>query len=101
VNGKTYDQDIIIFPNKVRDGWWRKEGHELCLDDIREVIEEKPEVLVVGTGDSGFVKILDEAMERLKRERIELIAKRTKEACDVFNNLSPRKKVVAALHLTC
>ena len=101
VNGKTYNQDLIIFPNRVRDGWWRREGHELCLDDIREVIEEKPEVLVVGTGDSGLVKILDEVKERLKKEKIDLIAKPTKKACALYNNLSPQRKVVAALHLTC
>ena len=101
VNGKTFDQDLIIFPSKVRSGWCRKKGHELCLDDIKEVIEEKPEVLVVGTGDSGLVKILDEVKERLKKERVELIAKRTGEACDVYNRLSSQKKVVAALHLTC
>lgn len=101
VNGKTFDQDLIIFPDKVRSGWWRKRGHELCLDDIKEVIKEKPEVLVVGTGYSGLVEILDEVKKELKREGIELIAKHTREACGIFNELSPRRKVVAALHLTC
>lgn len=101
VNGKAYDQDLIIFPDEVRSGWWRREGHELCVDDIREVIEEKPEVLVVGTGDSGLVKILDEVKDRLKKEKIDLIAKQTEEACALYNKLSPRRKVVAALHLTC
>lgn len=101
VDGKTFNNDLIIYSDKVYDGWWRKEGHELCLDDITEVIEKKPEVLVVGTGDSGLVKILDEVKERLKKEKIELIAKRTKEACALYNKLSPERKVVAALHLTC
>lgn len=52
VDGKNYTSDVIIFPDKVLDGWWRKNGHSLHLQDLKKVLEAepKPEVLVVGTG---------------------------------------------------
>ena len=60
INGKKYSSDVLIFPDRVRDNWWRKTGHELRLEDIAEVITENPEVLVVGTGASGLMKVLSE-----------------------------------------
>ncbi|MEM3383791.1 MAG: MTH938/NDUFAF3 family protein [Nitrososphaerales archaeon] len=104
INGEEYISDVIVFPEKVIDKWWRKEGHKLYVEDLKEILkhEPKPEFLVIGTGYSGFLKILPEVKEALKSYGIELIAKPTKEACEVFNDiLKSGKKVVGAFHLTC
>ncbi len=101
VNGRRYSSDVIIFPDRVKDNWWRKRGHQLCLEDIAEVIAENPEVLVVGTGSSGLVKILPEVKESLDAQGIKLIAEPTSEACNTYNQLCHSQKVVTALHLTC
>jgi len=101
INGKHYNSDLIVFPDKVRDGWWRKEGHSLHVKDIDEAVRDKPEVLIVGTGYSGLMKVPAETREYIKSKGIELIAQRTAEACKTFNRLVDSKKVVAALHLTC
>ncbi|HEY93174.1 MAG TPA: hypothetical protein G4O17_05465 [Dehalococcoidia bacterium] len=101
VNGKRYYSDVIIFPDRVRDSWWRKSVHRLCLDDIAEVIAESPEVLVVGTGSSGLVKVLPEVKQSLDAQGIRLIAEPTSEACNIYNKLCHSQRVVAALHLTC
>ncbi len=37
VNGKNYSSDVVIFPDRVRDNWWRKTGHQLCVEDIAEL----------------------------------------------------------------
>ena len=55
INGKKYSSDVIIFPDRVIDNWWRKTGHELCLEDIAEAMTENPEVLLVGNGASGLM----------------------------------------------
>ena len=101
VNGKRYTSDVIIFPDRVRDNWWRKSVHRLCLDDIAEVIAVNPEVLVVGTGSSGLVKVLPEVEQSLEAQGIKLIAEPTGEACNTYNQLCHSQRVVAALHLTC
>ncbi|MFQ6136123.1 MAG: Mth938-like domain-containing protein [Candidatus Hydrothermarchaeales archaeon] len=99
IDGKSYSSDVIIFPNKVVS-WWREEGHILNNVDIKEIVEERPEVLIVGTGYSGCMKVLAEVKEQLESLGIELIAERTREACNTYNRLSD-KKVIAAFHLTC
>ncbi|KXB00080.1 hypothetical protein AKJ42_01810 [candidate division MSBL1 archaeon SCGC-AAA261C02] len=101
IDGQRYTNDVIIFPNRVKDDWWRKEGHSLHPEDLEEVMEEEPEVLVVGKGHSGLVTIPEETKKFIESRGIDLIAKPTEEACEEFNELSKTKKVVAALHLTC
>lgn len=102
VDGKRYTQDIIVFPGKVKEKWWRKEGHSLSLEDLEEVIEFSPEILVVGTGYFGVMKVPEEVKEALKRKGISVIVEKTKQAVETFNRLFKEgKKVVGAFHLTC
>lgn len=102
VNGKSYKSDIIIFWDKVRSGWWRREGHTLHVEDIADIIDENPDVIVIGTGAYGLMNVLPETENYIKSKGVKLIVKKTKEACKIFNKLSREgKKVVAALHLTC
>lgn len=101
INGKRYTQDLIIFPDRVADGWWRNEGHRLSINDLKDVVQAKPEVLIVGTGYSGLMKVPAEVKERMKSENIELIVENTREACKIYNRLAQTRNVVAAFHLTC
>jgi hypothetical protein len=34
IDGKRYTSDLIVFPDRVKVGWWRKEGHRLQLEDL-------------------------------------------------------------------
>jgi len=102
IDGREYTADVIVLPDRVKSGWWRKEGHQLCTEDIEAVLREGPEALVVGTGYYGLMKVLPETRERLKKEGIRLVAEKTKEACEAYNSLlRESKKAAAALHLTC
>lgn len=101
IDGKEYTSDLIILPEKIKPNWWRKSGHKLCKEDIEEVLKEEIEVLIVGKGMSGIMEVLPEVVELLKSKNIELIAKDTKVACEIFNKISESKKVAAVLHLTC
>jgi len=102
IDGRRYDRDLIIYPEVIQTGWWRKEGHRLHLEDIRGVLENPPEVLVVGCGESGGMTVDPEVAAALERLSVELVAEPTKSACKRFNELSREgRRVVAALHLTC
>jgi hypothetical protein len=104
INGKKYTRDVMVFPDQVVKGWWRKEGHRLCVEDLKEILdtEAKPEVLVVGTGYYGLVKVLSDVKDTLELHGIELAAEPTREACRTFNELlKSRRKAAAAFHLTC
>ncbi len=101
IDGKDYSSDVIVYPERVNSSWWRKEGHRLDIEDLKDILESKPEVLIVGTGAYGTMVVLKETEEYLKKKGIKLIADNTKSACKTFNKLSGSGNVVAALHLTC
>jgi len=101
VNGKKYASDVIIFPDRVRDNWRRKTGHQLCLEDVAEVIAENPELLVVGSGAAGLMRVLPEVRDDFDARSIKLVAEATGKACHTYNQLCHSQRVVAALHLTC
>ena len=102
VDGEEYHQDIMLFPDRVSPDWWRKEGHALAEEDIRQVIEAKPKVLVVGTGYYGAMSIPPHMEEYIASQGIVLVSERTSEATKRFNELLENgEKVVGAFHLTC
>jgi len=102
VDGKKYTRDLIIYPDRVDSDWWRKEGHKLQLDDIADVLADPPEVLVVGQGDPGQMRVAPPVVEALEKLDVRLISAPTKKACSTFNQLSREgRRVVAAFHLTC
>jgi hypothetical protein len=100
INGKTYTKDVIIFPDRVLSPWWRKEGHLLQMEDLVEILKERPEVLVIGKGYSGEMAVPEELVRKLTSHGIQVIVQYSSEAVNTFNNLNSNKKI-AALHLTC
>lgn len=78
-----------------------KKGHEVALEEIIEAMTESPDVLLVGTGASGLMKVLPEVQQEAETRNIQIITQPTAEACDIYNQLSISQRMVAALHLTC
>ena len=104
VKGKRYTSDVIVFPEKVIDNWWRKEGHRIYVEDLKEIFSHSPppEVLVIGTGYYGLVKAMPEVEKALETRGIELIIQPTREAYKTFNTFLKSDRLVAgAFHLTC
>lgn len=102
IDGKKYTDDVMVFPDYVKDGWWRKEGHSVCMDDVQEVLEHDPDIFIVGTGSSGRVSVPEDFREELESRGIEVRKMKTAKAKEVFNRLVKEgKDVVAGLHLTC
>ena len=101
VNGKRYDSDLIISGSGINPYWRRKKGHELCEEDIQKILIKRPEILIIGTGYSGVLRIPKNIEEHIRSHGVELIMKRTEEACSEYNKLYEKHDVIAALHLTC
>ena len=101
IDGQRYTSDIIVYPDRVDGSWWREESHLLQTGDLEEVVDTRPEVLVVGTGYFGHMRASPEAVAHLRSSGIEVIVERTEEACKIYNRLSESRKVIAAFHLTC
>ncbi len=102
VDGKRYFHDLIIFPDKIKENWRRKEGHKLYLDDIKEVFLYSPETLVIGTGYFGKMKITEEVKKRIEEKGINLFIEKTQGAVKKLNKLlEQNRKAVGAFHLSC
>lgn len=102
INGKTYTDDLVIYPDgKIMESWRRKRGHQLSIDDLRQLIDSSPEVIVVGTGVSGGVKPDKNIELDLAKLGIEFIAATNEKIVNVYNALAPGKRVGAGFHLTC
>ena len=101
IEGQTFKTDVLIWPVRVKSDWWRQEAHLLQLDDVGEALAADPQVLVVGQGEPGKMQV-DPALAAYLQERgVELISCPTREACRVINDLSGKRRLAAALHLTC
>ena len=101
VDGQRHTQDLIILPERVVGGWWRQEGHALHPEDLSLVLAANPEILVVGTGAYGMMRVTEKTRQALDRAGIRLIAVPTAKAVKLYNDLRTKARVAAALHLTC
>lgn len=101
VDGKSYTSDLIVFPDRVADHWRRKSGHKLVPEDLEQLLGGQVGTLVVGTGNSGLMRVPSDTLDYLESAGFEVIVQRTREACETYNRLAEQGPAIAALHLTC
>jgi hypothetical protein len=102
VAGKIYSTDLKIIGDTVKDNWWRREGHRLSADDIVDIMESGPDVLVIGTGYAGNLYIPANLRRDLDERGVRLVTGRTQEAVELFNrHRAQNENVAGAFHLTC
>jgi len=103
INQIHYEKDVIVFPGHVQENWRREKGHLLKQKDIESAFEKvQPEVLIVGTGHLGAMKIDPELIRFIEKEGISLYAEKTGKAVKLYNRLILlHDKVLGAFHLTC
>lgn len=102
VGGKQYRNDLKMIQGKVIAHWWRSQGHSVAVCDVGDIFAARPEVLVVGTGKPGRMRVEDPLRSALAQAGIELIEQPTAVAVETFNRLwAEGKNVAGAFHLTC
>ena len=57
IDGVEYHKDLVAYADRVFADWWREEGHRLCPEDIDELLQYHPDLLVIGTGASGIMEV--------------------------------------------
>ena len=100
VDGTEQRRDVIVLPDRVVTGWWRQDGHSLVIDDLRDVLDELPERLIVGNGAYGRLDPHPAVIDELRKRGVEVEVLHTDEAVRRYNELD-RSRTAAALHLTC
>ena len=109
IDGKNYTNDVEVrWSGEVLD-WWRGESHVIDVEDIERALEQNPEVIVIGTGESGLARVTKEAKKEIENRGIKLIIDITEEAVKTFNIINEESKeeegeqtkVIGLFHLTC
>jgi len=101
VDGETYTNDLILLPGRVVPNWWRDQGHRLRVDDLEDVLDAQPDVLVVGTGAYGVMDVPQSTRQAIREAGIELRVAQTGDAWRTYNDLQDRQRAAGAFHLTC
>jgi len=109
IDGKRYTHDVEVRWNGEVLEWWRKESHIIDVEDVKRALSQNPEVIIIGTGESGVAQVTQEAQDLINKRGIKLIIDKTGEAVRTFNIIQERskeegdkeKKLIGLFHLTC
>jgi hypothetical protein len=103
IDGVFYSKDVILLRDEVRSPWWRTAGgHQYAPEDLEEVLAAAPDVVVLGTGFFGRVKVSRETFAAFADAGSKVVVETTAQAVKEFNRLTAEgRDVAAALHLTC
>jgi hypothetical protein len=97
INSKEFKNHVVIYSSgEIIEANIR---HELHRDFVEKYLKEDIELLIIGTGTSGCVKVFEGVKHLAEEKGIELIIDETPEACYQFNKSS--KRAVALIHITC
>ena len=102
INNNSYQNDVIIYPDQLKDNWWRKEGHRLHKSDIDKLSDYQPDLVIIGTGASGRMKVDPKLKQYFDEHGIEYYISTTNDAVKKHNEMIDKKQqVLTSLHLTC
>lgn len=102
VDGKTYSDDVIIpWDDEVKEIHLAVR-HLFGLPEFNQIALKKPDVLIIGTGDSDLLRVSEEIKKLCSEKGIELIEMVSRRAIEKFNEIfNQGKKVAAFIHVTC
>ncbi len=106
IEGEKYENDILIRLNgkvKKRKKKLSREvygtSHIISLAEAEYVYEAGAESIVIGTGQSGMVKLSDEAAEFFRQKECRPVLFPTPEAIHVWNEI--KGSSIGLFHITC
>jgi hypothetical protein len=106
IDGQTYDHDVIIrLSGKVekrRKRLSKQEygtSHVISKAEAKFVFEDGCDLLIVGAGQQGNVRLSPEASAYFDKKRCRVLLEPTPEAIRAFNRSGERK--IALMHVTC
>jgi hypothetical protein len=93
VRGKEYTSDVIVYADRVDHTWQRRQSHYLGDYDLQDVIADLPQVLIVGTGKQGLLKVSPQLKQALHDSGVELVVAPTEQACRAYNRYAIHKSL--------
>ena len=101
IDGKTYNNDVevrsMFSKTEVLD-WQRDESHVIDVNAVKRAVEQNPDTIIIGTGETGLAKVTESAKQFITEKGIKLIIDITGEAIKTFN---VEANMIGLFHLTC
>jgi hypothetical protein len=109
IDGQEYQEDVEVRWMDEVLPWPKEENHLIGLEDVARAVAANPEVIIIGTGESGLAEVLGEVKDFLQNRGIKLIVDHTEQATKTFNIINDESleedgrqaKVIGLFHLTC
>lgn len=106
IDGKTYDHDVAIGlsgeVSKRRKKLSKEQygtSHVISKAEAKSVFEKGCDLIIIGTGQEGNVRLSPEAEDYFAKKECEVLLQPTQEAIQSFNRSAKRK--IALMHVTC
>jgi hypothetical protein len=106
IDGETYNHDVVI---RLRGDIVKRKknlskrlygtSHLISKDETKFVFEKGAELLVIGSGQEGNVRLSPEAEAYLAKKGCEIVIQPTPKAFRIFNET--RGKKIGLFHVTC
>lgn len=99
IQGKEYRSDILISPDENVSPWDREVLHTIQSVDLDDILKHKPDLIIIGTGTIGNLKLAEDVKPYLGEKGIELIAHKSEKAIDTYRQLRNQERVLLLLHV--
>jgi hypothetical protein len=106
IDGKTYEHDVILRLSGKVEKRQKKLSKEMCgtshiisKAEAKFVFEDGCDVLIVGAGQEGNVRLSTEASDYFNKKRCKVLLQPTPEAIRFFNQSHDKK--IGLMHVTC
>lgn len=106
IDEKIYEHDVLVrLGGEVKK---RKKklskaiygtSHIISLDEAKYVFEDGAARLIVGTGQTGMVRLSEEAADYFRKHKCQVELLPTPQAIEVWNHAGG--ETIALLHVTC
>ena len=88
-------ESIKLLGTRVR--FWESDNKEITIPHIKELVEYKPDLLVIGLGAGGLLTLAENVQMHIHQNRVKYTAKHNDEAIKIYNKALAEGKKVAAI----
>jgi hypothetical protein len=106
VESRKYHRDILIFADgmikKQKGGFLMFGSHEIKKQELEELSQGQPEIIIVGIGTNGAARVAPEVENWAKGKNLSLLIQPSYDAVARTNELVEQENKIAALiQITC
>jgi hypothetical protein len=106
IEGEKYEHDVLIRQSgeivkrkkKLSKAIYGT-SHVISKEEAKYIFEERADRLIIGTGQTGMVKLSDEAADYFKKNKCQVQMLPTPEAIRIWNKSDG--EIIALFHVTC